>query len=269
MGVNPYRSAEQGGPGRIGWRIHYFGRLPSTQDAARELALDGAPHGSVVIAEEQTAGRGRQGRCWHSPSGGLYLTVILRPRLAVAKAPALGLVAAVAVAETLESVAPGLVAIKWPNDIWLRGKKAAGILPDALTEGGERLSCVLLGIGMNLNLSPAQIPAALAGLATSVLIETGRPCDRVSLAGVLFSRLQSRYMESRRSGFAAVLAAWEKYSALTGAKVTVADGTRRASGVVKGVDGEGALILESASGIERVLAGEVHLEVSRHAQGVR
>jgi BirA family transcriptional regulator, biotin operon repressor / biotin---[acetyl-CoA-carboxylase] ligase len=148
MPQNPYLAIERGAPGRIGWRIHYFDEIDSTQEAARELAASGADQGTLVIAEQQTAGRGRMGRSWHSPSGvNLYTTIILRPPIPLADVPRLSLVAGVAVAEALEREAPGIVALKWPNDLWLLGRKAGGIIAEAVTDARQNLDCVLLGIG--------------------------------------------------------------------------------------------------------------------------
>ena len=150
-------------PGRIGWRIHYFDEIDSTQEAARELAASGADQGTLVIAEQQTAGRGRMGRTWHSPSGvNLYTTIILRPPIPLADVPRMSLVAGVAAAEALEREAPGIVALKWPNDVWLRGRKAGGIIAEAVTDARQNLDCVLLGIGLNINLAADDIPPTCA-----------------------------------------------------------------------------------------------------------
>ena len=160
MPQNPYLAIERGAPGRIGWRIHYFDEIDSTQEAARELAASGADQGTLVIAEQQTAGRGRMGRTWHSPSGvNLYTTIILRPPIPLADVPRMSLVAGVAAAEALEREAPGIVALKWPNDVWLRGRKAGGIIAEAVTDARQNLDCVLLGIGLNINLAADDIPA--------------------------------------------------------------------------------------------------------------
>ncbi len=258
MAANPYQSIETGTPGRIGWRIHYFDEVGSTQKVAAELANDGAAHGTVVIAERQSAGRGRMGRQWHSPPGlNLYQTIILRPTMPLAEVPRLSLVAGVAAAEALESVAAGLVALKWPNDVWLRGRKAGGIIAEAVTDPGQGLRCVLLGIGINVNLAPDQIPEELRDKATSIRIATGRQCDRIALAAALFNRLDSRYMEIQQHGFAVVRPRWEGYSALTGKRVTVIDGGARITGTVRGIDAEGALMLETESGPARIMTGDV------------
>ena len=258
MNENPYAAIEHGGPGTVGWRIHHFAEVGSTQEVAEQLALDGAPHGSVVIAESQTAGRGRLGREWFSPPGvNLHATVILRPAIPAAQAPVLGLAAGVAMAEAAETVAPGLVGLKWPNDLWLREKKAGGMLAQLLAHAP---ACILLGLGINLNLTGRQVPADLREIATSVLIETGQVCDRVKFAAALFSRLHDRVREMQDSGFAPIAPVWEHYSVLTGRHITVFDGQHRNCGEVRGIDHDGALLLVEDGKVARVVAGDVTVE---------
>jgi BirA family transcriptional regulator, biotin operon repressor / biotin---[acetyl-CoA-carboxylase] ligase len=262
MASNPYQAIETGEPGRIGWRIHYFEKLDSTQETAREFAANGAAQGTVVIAEQQSAGRGRMGRRWHSPPKvNLYMTVILRPKMPAAEVPRLSLVAGVAMAEALEAAAPGAVALKWPNDLWLKGRKAGGIIAEAVADARQQLSCVLLGIGLNVNLAVREIPEELRSVATSLRAATGRHHDRIALAAALFSRLDTRYMETEAQGFEAVRPVWEQYSALTGKRVTVAEGTSRQAGVVTGIDSDGALLLDTGRGtVARILTGDVSIE---------
>jgi BirA family transcriptional regulator, biotin operon repressor / biotin---[acetyl-CoA-carboxylase] ligase len=255
---NPYLAIEHGGPGTIGWRVHYYSEVASTQDVAQQLALDGAAHGSVVIADSQTAGHGRLGREWFSPAGvNIHATIITRPSIEPARVPVLGLVAGVALAETAETVAAGLPGLKWPNDLWLRGKKTGGVIARLLAGSPP---CVLLGFGVNINLTDQQLPAQLRSIATSVLIETGRPCDRVKFAAELCSRLDARIRELERSGFASIAAIWERYSVLKGKRVTVFDGQQRHVGTVKGIDHDGALMLVEGGKDLRVLAGDVTVE---------
>src|SRR5579862_1083621 len=261
MPQNPYLAIERGEPGRIGWRIHYFDEIDSTQEAARELAAAGADQGTVVIAERQTAGRGRMGRTWHSPAGvNLYATIIVRPPIPMAEVPRLSLVAGVAAAEALEEVAPGIVALKWPNDVWLNGRKAGGIIAEAVTDRAQQLDAVLLGIGLNLNLAKDDVPEEIRERAISVFIATGHRCDRVAVANSLFTRLNILYVENVTQGFAAVRPAWERYSGLSGKRVTVVDAGTREEGIVKGIDTDGALLLETSSGVRRIIAGDVTLE---------
>jgi len=254
---NPYQSIERGAPGTIGCRIHYFEELTSTQERAAELAEQGAGQGTAVIAETQSAGHGRLNRQWYSPPRlNLYATIILRPEIAASAVACLSLMAGVAAAEAIETVAPGIVALKWPNDVWLKGKKTGGILAKAVSDGNQ-VSYVLLGIGLNLNLRPGDVPDDLRRIATSVRIETGAVCDRIQVASALFYRLDTRYTEMQERGFAAIRPLWERYSALAGKEVTVSDGEMRRSGVVTGIDDEGALILETGAGTVRIIAGDV------------
>ncbi|HJU28627.1 MAG TPA: biotin--[acetyl-CoA-carboxylase] ligase, partial [Candidatus Binataceae bacterium] len=204
------------------------------------------------------AGRGRMGRSWHSPPGmNLYCTTILRPSMPLPEVPRLSLVAGVAAAEALETVAPEIVSLKWPNDIWLKRRKAGGIIAEAVTDSRQRLSCVLLGIGINVNLALEDIPEDLRDKATSVRIATGRRCDRIELAAALFNRLNTRYMETEDSGFAAVKPAYERYMALKGRRVAVVDAGTSVEGAVNGIDEDGALVLASVNGLTRILTGDV------------
>jgi BirA family transcriptional regulator, biotin operon repressor / biotin---[acetyl-CoA-carboxylase] ligase len=259
--ANPYKAIASGARGRIGHDIRYFEQVDSTQRVAAELVRNGTAEGTVVVAERQTAGRGRLGRNWHSPAGvNLYVTVVLRPRLPLPRVPQLSLVAGVGVAEALETVAPGLVALKWPNDIWLKGRKAGGILAEAITDSSRGLLGVLLGIGLNLNLASNHIPSELRDKATSVFITTGQEVNRVCFAADLFRMLDIRYREAEIKGFEAVRPIYHGYSALNGRRVTVIDANTTTYGVVRDIDDDGALILETEVGSTRILSGDVSIE---------
>jgi BirA family biotin operon repressor/biotin-[acetyl-CoA-carboxylase] ligase len=258
---NPFAGIERSGPGRIGCRIRYFPSLVSTQATALELAADGEPPGTVVIADHQTGGRGRMGRQWYSPPAvNLYLSVILEPRISTDSYPLISLVAGLAAAEALEHFAPGRVNLKWPNDLWLCGRKAGGILAEVIGGATGKLTGVILGMGINVNLEQDDIPDELAVKATSLRIVTGTICDRIAVAEILFERLDSRLHELEEAGFGPISAAWEHYSALTGKRVSVLNGAERRTGVVMGLDVDGALMLETVNGRERILAGDVGIE---------
>jgi BirA family biotin operon repressor/biotin-[acetyl-CoA-carboxylase] ligase len=209
----------------------------STSDRARELAMAGAPHGALVTASEQTAGRGRQGRTWSAPPGAaLLMSVVLRDA-----PPLLPLIAAVAVAETCGSDAR----IKWPNDVLLDGRKVAGIL----AEGRPYEGWTVLGIGVNVAIAPQELPPELHATAGTL----GRPRAAVEpyLVELLGALDRALVLEP-----AALLDAWRARDALAGREVSWAAGT----GVARGIDGEGRLVIELADGGRTALdAGEVHL----------
>jgi len=261
MSANPFAGIERGAPGTIGWRILFFNELGSTQDKAAELARDGAEHGTVVIAGAQTAGRGRLGRSWFSPQGrNLYTTIILRPTIPMAQVAQISLVAGVALAEAIESIALGIVQLKWPNDLWLNGKKAGGIIAQAVPEGESRRMHVLLGIGVNVNLTREELPPEIAETATSLRAETGREHKLESVAEALFPRLNTRYTEFVSTGLKPIAAAWERYSALTGQLVRVTESGQTRAGTARGIDADGALLLDTDEGMVRIMVGDVTVE---------
>ena len=236
-------------------RIEWRAELDSTQRLARELARAGAAEGTTVIAELQTAGRGRLGRRWHSPPGtNLYCSVVLRPAVALAAVPSLALVAGLAVADAVRQ-ATGLSAmLKWPNDVQIAGRKVAGILMELDAEV-ERVHVVIAGIGVNVNLE--RFPAELAATATSLRLAAGRPVARAAFTGGLLAALEGRYRRFLADGFAAMRSEWEACSALTGKEVRVTAPEGEVAGRVLGVDDDGALRLAGPRGDVRVVAGEV------------
>jgi len=241
------------------WRdIRWLAETDSTQRVARELGRAGAPEGTVVIAEAQTAGRGRLGRTWHSPRGvNLYCSIVLRPPLSPAAVPQVALVAGVAAAAALAET-PGLAPrLKWPNDVLIEGRKVAGILTEMEAEV-ERVHHVILGIGVNLNAPRAAFPPELRERATSLFLATGRRVDRAAVTGRLLAALEARYGRFLEGGFEAVRAEWESYSCLTGTDVRVASAEGEMAGRVLGLDTDGALMLARPDGTStRIVAGEV------------
>ena len=242
---------------RLGRRIEYFDTIDSTSTAARRLAAAGAVEGTVVIADTQTKGRGRLGRTWASPPlRNLYLSIVLRPPLAVAAAVQLTLVAGVAVAETIREWVPD-VAIKWPNDVVVDGRKLAGILTE-MEADDDRVRFVILGIGVNLNVAPEDFPEELRHKATALSAAAGRPIERTTFADRLLSHLDERYTLFLANGFAAIRPLWEACSCLTGRAVQIDGAGQRRAGVVTGISDDGALILRDAAGRDvRVVAGDV------------
>ena len=256
--------AELGPHLRGAWRhLHWFAEVDSTQRVARELGRAGAPEGSVVIAERQTAGRGRLGRPWPSPAGvNLYCSVLLRPPLAPSAVPQIALVAGVAAAAAIAEETGLRAAIKWPNDVLLGGRKVVGILVEMDSEV-ERVHHVTVGIGVNLNTARSSFPPELRDKASSLRLESGRRIDRAAFTGRLLAALEARYGRFLAVGFAtSVRAEWESLSCLTGTEVRVTSRDEELAGTVTGtvlgLDVDGALRLRQADGHElRIVAGEV------------
>ena len=245
--------------GAIGGRIHWLVTTGSTNDVAARLAELGADEGATVVAEAQTAGRGRHGRTWFSPPGaGLYVSVILRPAGELASgnpAALLTLASGVALAEAVRT-ATGLPAeIKWPNDIVIDRRKLAGILAEATLQG-DRLQHVVLGFG--LNLLAANCPAELAPRVTSIEAETSRPADRALMLAEILAALGERYRDLQSGRFDAILAAWRRLAwALPAAPVEWDSPAGVVRGRAEDIDRQGALIVRVGDRVERVVAGEV------------
>lgn len=240
----------------LGRTVHHFESTESTNRVAFELAQDGAFHGEVVIAEAQTAGKGRRGRSWASPAGkNLYCSVILRPEIPPARAPELTLVAAVALAETLREAGAG-AGIKWPNDVQLDGRKVAGILTE-LSADVERVQFVVVGIGVNLNATAEDFPPEVAGLATSLKLARGAVVPRALFTAALLTRLEQWLDTWNEQGFGPVRDAWKKLSSILGHEVLVRSEQKELRGVAEDIDDGGALLLRVGDSLERVLAGDV------------
>lgn len=243
---------------RLGCAILRLASLPSTNDLARELAEQGAAEGVVILAREQTRGRGRQGREWVSTAGdGLYLSVILRPSVEPAKATIISLAAAVAVAETLSVDYAVAVDIKWPNDIHAGGRKLCGILIESAIEKSE-IDYAILGIGVNLGQS--HFPDELSMIATSLFIESQRHVAPDEFAAALLKRLEGWYRLAL-SQPSAIIARWQALSSYAeGCAVRVESGDRTLEGITRGLAPSGALIIETADGERReIVAGEIRL----------
>lgn len=242
----------------IGSTIVRFDSVASTNDVAREMAAEGSPEGTCVVAREQTAGRGRQGRTWASPPGeGLYVSVILRPTIRAAESPVLTLAAAVAVAETLKLDFEVTADIKWPNDVMASGRKICGILVESAIER-DRLQYAVMGIG--LNVAQREFPDEISAVATSLLIETGRSVTQDDVLNRLLERLR-RWYEIAVTEPSTVLARWEELSSFArGCAVRVESSDWSIEGVTRGLASTGALRVELANGeIREVFSGEVSL----------
>jgi BirA family transcriptional regulator, biotin operon repressor / biotin---[acetyl-CoA-carboxylase] ligase len=245
-------------PRRLGATFHYFDEIGSTNTHARALAEQGAAEGEIIVAESQTKGRGRLNRHWESPPfSNLYLSIILRPTLAPRHAAQITLTAAVALAETLRSFLPRPPVIKWPNDILCESKKLAGVLTEAAC-AAERVEYVIVGIGLNVNFRMHAMPADLRERAISMADLTGADVSRESVLARLIQDLDRCYGELEDSGFEALRARWEAGFGLRGRQVRVEIADEVLIGRARGIDREGALVVEDEQGrLHCIVAGDV------------
>ena len=235
----------------LGGPIVHFDVTGSTNDRARALVLAGAPDGTLVLAEEQTAGRGRQGRIWSAPRGrSLTLSIVLRHQAEAIDLLPLG--SALAVCEACEQVASVHCEIKWPNDVWIDARKLAGIL----IESRPRERWAVLGIGVNVDTSAEELAPELRAVATSLRIATGEPVDRGRVLEALVARLADMRTRSREQ----ILSALRERDALYGRRIAWSSGGRDREGEARGIDDDGRLVVFDEGGGRLALdAGEVHL----------
>jgi BirA family biotin operon repressor/biotin-[acetyl-CoA-carboxylase] ligase len=246
----------------LGKRIYSFRELKSTNAFAMDLARKGSAEGAIVIAEVQSEGRGRLGRKWFSPSGGLWLSIIFRPKVSSVPAPRMTVIGALGVVRAVRRLWDCQAFLKWPNDVLLGPalKKVCGILTETGVEGSS-LSYVVMGIGINVNVDVEKFPVEFRKTVTSLQKEAGHRIDRIEFAARLLEEIEELYLLFHQKGFAPILREWKKVSGTLGRKISVAlSGTRIIKGKAVDIDSEGALIVETEEGKqERILAGDVTL----------
>ncbi|MGD8387150.1 MAG: biotin--[acetyl-CoA-carboxylase] ligase [Desulfobacteraceae bacterium] len=237
-------------------KIVYLETTDSTNTRARELANRGIPEGTLVVAEEQTAGRGRKGRVWHSPEkGGIYLSLILRPKISPLEAPKITLLAGIAAAESILSLADIDVHIKWPNDILIGKRKVAGVLTEIASDLDE-VSHVVTGLGINANVR--EFPAELQDVATSLALEIGRPVDRAALVRAFLERYEHYYTIFLQGRTNTILERWKALSRTLGSRIAVEISGKRITGMARDIERDGSLILETPDGkTHRVFSGDL------------
>jgi BirA family biotin operon repressor/biotin-[acetyl-CoA-carboxylase] ligase len=246
----------------VGRRLVLHEVVASTNATLRELARAGTPGGTVVLAERQTAGRGRGHKTWFSPAGvNLYASILFRPPIGVAAAPCFTFIASLALADAIRELEIP-VALKWPNDVLVGGRKVAGVRAET-TSRGDAVDHVVLGVGVNLNVTHEALGTGLgemARFATSLREALGRAVDRNAFAGRFLTRLEQRLGQYQQKGESAILAEWRKLDVLTGRRVTVREGPTVFEGRVLGVNAEGQLQVKDArKRVHRVVAAEVRL----------
>ena len=246
---------------RFGRNYHFLPKATSTNQVAAELAYEGAAEGTTVVADAQTEGRGRLARTWFSPPGAnLYVSVVLRPAVDAVKKPQIGLVAVIALVEALVRLYPRLpVGVKWPNDVCIENRKLAGVLCNL--KGKRRQSdCLVLGVGVNVNLVAAKFPAEIAHCATSLREAVGEEISRPRLLATFLEELEEAYDRWLDGGFEPFLEIWAKYAILTGSQVRIAAQAGDFEGTVTGITADGALALRLSDGtVSNIVAGEVML----------
>jgi BirA family biotin operon repressor/biotin-[acetyl-CoA-carboxylase] ligase len=236
--------------------IEHLEVVGSTNDVLKRRARQGVPEWSVVVADRQTAGRGRQGHAWASPPGNLYLSVLLRPSLPAPAWGVLPLTAGLAACEAVSEL--GVRAeLKWPNDVLVGERKLAGVLVEAASSAGGMESAVV-GIGVNVAMAPTELPPGIAAQTTSLWLESAATVETLDVAATVLARLTVCYDALAREGAAAIVQRWRRRAtAWWGSVVEVRSGAETRRGVARGVDERGALLLEEASGrIVPIVSGE-------------
>ncbi len=242
----------------FGKRIHHFFKVDSTNEVAMRLGHQDEPHGAVIVAEEQTGGKGRAGRIWHSEkSSGIYVTVVLRPAIPPAQASLMTLLAGLAARQAVLEQCGLAADIRWPNDLLAGGKKLCGILTEMHAEP-DRVRFVIIGIGINVN--HAKFPDELAGLATSLRAETGRVLSRLELLDKLLRQLERYYNLFLAQGATPLLEQFEQASSYArGKRVRVSAPGETYTGVTAGLEPNGMLRVtrDGSSKTEVVISGDV------------
>jgi len=229
--------------------------VDSTQDYGRKVANTGAPEGTVVVALEQKAGKGRMRRTWSSPRGGLWFTLLLRPSVPMRELYKLTLLFGVSVAGALESY--GLKPyLKWPNDVLVDGKKICGILLEISGEP-DRVDYVLVGIGLNVNFSSRDLPDDIHSSSTSIYDALNRRVDRADLLCRILEDSEHLYLSAIKEGFQKVINAWRLMSCTIGRTVTVQSFGTSISGRAVDIDDDGSLIVETKEGLKKIYSGDV------------
>jgi len=230
----------------------------STQGDVLKLAEQGQAEGAVIIAEEQTGGRGRFGRKWFSPPGkGIWMSVLLRPDVPLQHTPQLTLLTGVAVCRAVRACTGADAGIKWPNDLLIDGRKVCGILLESTVEDHEVRYCIA-GIGVDVNFDPEDYPEDLTTIATSLKMETGQPVDRTKLTAAILTELEQLYFLYQKEGFGVISALWEALSVSMNREITVTNPHGVIEGKAIGLDPSGALLVEKHDGEHTlIISGEI------------
>jgi len=247
----------------IGRTIHFFHVLPSTNNMAKELAERGARDGTVIVTETQTHGRGRLGREWISPKGGLWFSIILRPRVSLRDTPKLTFMASVAVAKTIIKLFGLETEIKWPNDVLIKGKKVCGILTETASRG-EALNFAVIGVGINANFSLKDLPADLQSSSTTLKEELKEETKREVFLCTLLEEIEYYYNWISQGKFSAILSEWKHLAKFLGSYVEVRSLDEKIEGWATDIDQNGALIIILRDhSIRKIVSGDLTIRQTK------
>lgn len=241
----------------FGRRVHYYPRIDSTNQKAKELAFNDATEGTVVVVEEQFGGKGRLGRVWFSPPGGIWFSFILRPQFTPSEILKVTLIAGVAGAEAIQEITGLKTKIKWPNDILIEGKKVAGILTEMETEA-DKIHFVVTGIGINANIDRKSFPPELRDTSTSLSILLGKKVNRSAIIKAFLMRFEIHYANLKSGDFLEIINLWKERSDTLGSEVKIKTINQTIQGKAINIDEKGALVVKLPSGEHRsVWSGEI------------
>ncbi|MCK5553721.1 MAG: biotin--[acetyl-CoA-carboxylase] ligase [Deltaproteobacteria bacterium] len=242
----------------LGKKIHVFDELDSTNLEAYRMAREGGEEGEVVVADRQLRGKGRLGRQWLSPPGvNLYVSIILRPPIVVRNAPLITLMAAIATVKATKGISGLQPQIKWPNDLLINNKKVAGLLNEMKCKAGK-VEFIVLGIGINVNMTLEVVPEEMRSTATSLREELGYDISRVEFLSALLREVEREYQAFLTGEPGRILRQWEEFSQMVGKFVEMRSFNEVIRGKVKGIDSNGSLLLSTPDGSERrVIAGDI------------
>jgi len=241
----------------IGREIHHFEKLSSTNTTAKQQARKGAKEGTAIIAETQTRGKGRLNRPWVSPKGGIWLSIILKPEIAVEDITKITLITSVAVAKTLREMFDLKAEIKWPNDVLIDSRKVCGILSEAVLKG-KTVDFIIVGIGVNANFTRKALPRELQTTATTLKEVLKKDIDREKFVCLLLKEFENNYKMLRKRRFERLLEEWRSMAGFLGKKVRITSFDEEFHGVAVDIDENGALIVKLADGtVRKVISGDV------------
>ncbi len=248
----------------MGQKIYHFTKVTSTNYVGRKLGLKGAEEGTIVISEIQSRGRGRLGRKWFSPEGGIWFSVILRPKMNPKDAPKITFALSLAMAKAINDMLRLKVKIRWPNDVLVNNKKVCGILTELYSKSGDAIDFIVSGVGINANNNVRSFPRALNESATSLKEQAKRTIPREAFLKTAFEELEHYYKMLTQRGFDPILREWKSLTDTLSSQVVVTSFDEKAEGQAIDVDQDGALLIRLKDGsIKRAISGNASVRIQR------